>query len=361
MQYDDIHFNCQVIDSYNKPFNLIQSCRSSGKTTDLARKIIKAYDKEGAPSLILRRQIVDITEQYIDDFRKVINKFRDEDNQIEFYYHKGDMKAGICDIYTSMDDLKRKNNIFLRVIGLNAKKQRLKGGVLMNVRYILFDEFMIDMRKGEKYLPDEISRFEELYTTYLRESTKLRCYFLGNAYSYFSPYHAYFKLNPNDIHLGCLIVNNRCCFNLFKPSDELIEILKNNPLFDISDEYEQYALYGVPINDTKIKIEPKLPQFFKLFCVFNINGSHLGIYYDCANSGLGFSLYCMNIKWSDTYKRIAYTFDLRDVSSSCYIPTQSIIKTFYPIKRAMMSYNIAYNNINSSYTLEMIFSMLPSV
>lgn len=360
MKYDNIHFTCQVIDSYNKPFNLVQSCRSSGKTTDIFRKVYKAYKDNKHPSLVLRRQIVDITESYIDDIAKVINKFLD--NPIHFFYHKGDMKAGITDIYLSMDDLKNKTDVFLRIIGLNAKKQRLKGGVLMDVKYLVFDEFMIDLRHNEKYLPDEISRFEELYTTYNREAlTNIRCYFLGNAYSYYSPYHAYFKIDANKIKMGCVLTTSQCCFQLFKPSDELIELLKENPLFDVSDEYEQYALFGIPVNDNNIKLEPIQPQNFKLFNVFKINGVILGIFYNNGNYEKDFTFWVSPIKWSDDYKRIAFVFDLRDVSNASYIPTKSLLQTFIPIKKAMMQYKISYKDINASYTLEMIFSMLPSI
>ena len=45
MQYDDIHFNCNIIDGYNKTFNFIQSARSTGKTTDLFRKAYKFFNK----------------------------------------------------------------------------------------------------------------------------------------------------------------------------------------------------------------------------------------------------------------------------------------------------------------------------
>lgn len=361
-EYDDIHFNTMLIDSYNKPFNLIQSCRSSGKTTDVFKKVYKALQKDFSPSLVLRRQIVDITESYIDDISKVINKFLDDEEQIQFYYHKSDMKAGIVDVYLSMEDLKNKKHVFLRIIGLNAKKQRLKGGVLMNIRFLIFDEFMIDLRHNEKYLPDEISRFEEIYTTYLREAPKgIRCYFLGNAYSYYSPYHAYFKIDANKIKMGCIITTSKCAFQLFKPSEALIEILKNNPLYDVSDKYEAYALYGVPVNDTNIKIESVQPSNFKLFCVFKIDDVILGVYYNNENYEKDFIFWVSQIKWDSSYKRIAYAFDLRDVMQSAYIPTKNILQTFAPIKRAMMQYNIAYKDINASYQLETIFSLLPSI
>ena len=75
MKYDDIHFNCNIIDGYNKEFNFIQSARSTGKTTDIMRKSYKYRTKYQLATLILRRNIVDITELYLDDLCKVINTF----------------------------------------------------------------------------------------------------------------------------------------------------------------------------------------------------------------------------------------------------------------------------------------------
>ena len=232
----------------------------------------------------------------------------------------------------------------------------------MDVRYLIFDEFMIDLRNNEKYLPDELSRFEELYTTYNREAkTNIRCYFLGNAYSYYSPYHAYFKIDAKKIKMGCIIITNQACFQLFKPSDALIELLASNPLFDVNDEYEQYALYGIPVNDSKIKLDSLQPQNFKLFNVFKIAGTTLGIYYNNNNIDKNYMFWVSSIQWDDNYKRIAFVFDIKDVSSSAYLPTKSLINTFAPIKRAMMTYNIAYKDVNASYILEMIFSLLPTI
>lgn len=68
MYKDKIHYTPRRIDSYNKPFNFITSEREAGKTTSvIAFKLYKAWYHEHRPSIILRRNIVDITETYITD------------------------------------------------------------------------------------------------------------------------------------------------------------------------------------------------------------------------------------------------------------------------------------------------------
>lgn len=360
--YDNIHFIPDKIDSHNKAINIVQSCRSSGKTTSILKKITKAFTEKGQPSLILRRRIADITASYIEDMEKVINKFRGEDKQIKFFYCKGDIKSGIVDIYTSLLDMKNHTNVFLRVIGLSAPIMRLKGGVLNNVRYIMYDEFMIDVRSGEKWLPDEIKRFRELYTTYLREASEnIKVWLLGNSYSWYSPYHAWLKIKASDLSLGCLLVGSNYTFNLWKPSPELIELLKQNPMCDLDDKYEQYAIYGIPVNDQNINICNNLPRNFALFTVFRINDINLGIYVDNGNTdkNIDFTIYVKSIDWNPEYKRKAMAFNLQDMTSATFIPTKTILNLLLPIKRAMMEGSIAYQDIGDSYNLEMLYSVLP--
>lgn len=43
--------------------------------------------------------MADITEAYIQDAAKVLNKFLPEDQQIQFVFTKGDIKSGIVDVH----------------------------------------------------------------------------------------------------------------------------------------------------------------------------------------------------------------------------------------------------------------------
>lgn len=360
--FDNIHYNTEKADSYDKDINIVQSCRSSGKTTKIEKKIDTAYFKYGAPSLVLRRQVVDITESYIDDYLKVVNKFKPEGKKLQFYYNKGSMKEGVVDIFLSEEERKNRKNPYIRIIGLSAKMQKLKGGVLTNCCYLLFDEFAIDVRNKEKYLPDEIMRFKELYTTYRREALngRLKCWFLGNAYSLYSPYHNWLNIDVSKIEMGKIIVGSRYTYELFKPCPELIAQLKQNPLFDIDDRYEKYALYGIPINDEYIQLEPVMPRNFSLFSVFKIGDTLLGVYANNGNESKDFSLWCQELKeWKEDYRRKAMSFNISDMVNYTFIPSKQIVSMLYPIRRAMNNRDIYYKDIGASYILEMVYDCLP--
>lgn len=355
-KWDNLHINLDKLDSYKKPLNIIQSCRSSGKTTLLLKKIYKAYKLKKQPSIIIRRRISDLTESNIIDTMRVINKFSTE--QLQYYFKTSDIKSGIVEVYLSEEDLKKKTNPFLRFLALSAPMQRLKGGVLSNVRYILYDEFCINLKEKETYLQGEVSRFMELYTTYARESKHLTCYFSGNSYSYYSPYHSFFGIDAEKIKMGGYVVNEKCAYYLFKPSEELKAMIKKeNALMGLSSKYDSYALEGYAVNDSNIKIIKKQPINFALSYVFKIDDDFIYIY-----RGYGDNfVFWVDIKKENTTKKPVFTFDLYNVNEGATIPQRDIYNIFYPLKRAFMSYNVAFTNINAYYLLEIIYNTLPKI
>lgn len=72
---DDLHFDGREIDGHNKPFNFVVCEREAGKSVFLWKKIYNAFRKYGFPSIVYRRQIVDITEQYVEDTITLLEKF----------------------------------------------------------------------------------------------------------------------------------------------------------------------------------------------------------------------------------------------------------------------------------------------
>ena len=87
MKKDKIHYSPRRIDSYNKTWNFVVSEREAGKTTAIpATKIYKFWNAHNRPSIILRRQIVDITEPYILDLQDKINDCLPAKTQIKFAF-----------------------------------------------------------------------------------------------------------------------------------------------------------------------------------------------------------------------------------------------------------------------------------
>ena len=134
--------------------------------------LFHAFIYEGRPSLVLRRRIADITEVYLKDTEKVLNKFLPEDRQIQLVFRKGQIKDGVIDVHLgkagesySWQGIDRLP-VFFRAIGLSTPMSRIKSNVLANVKWIFFDEFICNLRIGERYLVYERFLIQEIYTTY---------------------------------------------------------------------------------------------------------------------------------------------------------------------------------------------------
>ena len=355
-KFDNIHIDLSKLDGYNKRFVFVQSPRSTGKSTIMCKKIYKAFKEENRPSLIIRRQIVDISEQYINDMEGVINKFLPDDEKIKFYYKSTSIKEGIIDIYINENDMKLHKNVFLRFTALSIKMVRLKGGFLKNIKYMFYDEYIIDVYNGEKYLPNEVIKFKELYNTYYRESPDLKAYFMGNIYSIFNPFHDWIKLDYNKIFDGCILSGDNWIYNKYEPTQELIDLLMKNPLYQDDPDYTNYALYGIAVNDLNKIIVANQPQNFKLAYLFKTNNKYIGVYRTGLYNQESYLYWAASIKWNPDYQRQAMCFDFGQLGINTFIPDRDLLMRLRPLKYAMQHRNIAFDNIATSYALEYIYS-----
>ena len=163
---DKIHMSWRPIDGLNKWLNFFMSPREPGKT-DVTwwEKIYCNWLKNKKPWGYLVRQSVEITEQMIDDIQdNVINKWSTQ--SVSFQYTKGSFKDGMCDV-------KINGELFFRVVSLSLPLRRLKLAKIPNIGGIFMDEYIIDPRTGEKYLPNEYFKIKELI---------ILCHFLFLAY-----------------------------------------------------------------------------------------------------------------------------------------------------------------------------------
>ena len=158
--WDDIHYNFRRLDAVEKQWRCVVSAREAGKTTAATIKKIWARFREGGTTLIVRRQVADITEAYILSFQFILNKF--VDNDIELTYNKGEIRTGFVLVYCNGD-------LMMGIAGLSMKAGRLKSLVLPRIKQLIFDEYIINPKWGEKYLVNEADKLKELYKTFNRE------------------------------------------------------------------------------------------------------------------------------------------------------------------------------------------------
>jgi len=365
---DDIHINLSSYLGYDTILLLLDSCRGTGKSFQADNLPYNQFKKKQYTTIFLKRRPVDITTGYILGIRDEINKFKSEDDQIQFYFRDGDRKEGIVDVYLTKEDLKAKDNVFIRIIALGISSDRIKNSKLKKVKYVIFDEYKIDTRDvRNKYLPNEFFKFQEFYSTYERFAPEgLRCLFLGNAYSDYSPYQEALGINPNEIKLGCLIRGKHgkytFTYTKYKPTEALMNKLIGDDPNILNDKYERFAILGEAINDENIMKYDHLPRNFVLRNVFKISDKYIGIYKingSQTDNDVNFMYYAQEIQWKPEYKRIAYVFELDDLTSGSILPSRALMEYLAPIKLAMNFRQIAFKDIGLYYSLQYAYNYIP--
>ena len=348
---DNIHYSTRKIDGYNLPFNFVISERELGKsTTIILDKIYKPFKERGETTIVIRRMVNHISEDYVEDFANIINKFTD-DNVI-FQYSKNALKDGIVTI-------KVDGKPFIRFIGLSKQIASIKSMMFPNLQAIVFDEFICNGRFGEKYLKDEATKFLEVYNTFRREGENMKCFFMGNPYSHFNPYFIYFNIPTGQIKRGSIISDKKqYVLECAEMSPELREwILKNNPLYQFDNSYTRYAFGGININDENILIREKRPENYSLHYLFRIESKYIGIYRNNDFTKIDKPYYYgtfIDIE-NISKKRDIYCFDFADLVDRTSLLSLDDKWRFEKLKSAMRNRMIEFNSIECYYLFEEIF------
>lgn len=367
MKTDNLHFNWAKTLTYNKIWNFCIGERESGKSVSSWLHIWKAYHYEKRPSIVLRRRQVDIIPAYIDDTETLLNKFLDK--KVQLLYLKGDLKNGVVDIKLGSADIDyttaqvKKLPVFIRIVALSIPMGRLKSFVLENVKYFFFDEFIINMRAGERYLKsDEHFLIQELYTTYNREAkTPIRILAAGNPYSVYTPIFSALGVETMKLKPGAFIVGPNYIVNCFQVPEELKKIiLEKNPMYQFDDAYKRYAFSGEAVNDANIKIYKSEPKGYKLKMVFKMGSEYISIHKGPRNTEKNFTFWACKHK-SDWLAKVSKNrkiicFNFRDMQENGTIKfNKDQLLDFYDIKYAMEQGVIAYNCVDAQYMLEELY------
>lgn len=353
MQYSNLYYSFRKIDGYNKDINIVISCREAGKSTDFwLNKSYRPFRKTGQTTLYLVRNVVEITEAFLTSIQdNIINKFTDDNVELE--YNKGAFKDGIVDI-------KIDGKLYCRILAMSIPLRRIKLSLLKDVAIVGMDEFIVNTRKGEKFLKGEAFIISEIYTTYKRErkdKTKpLKIYLMGNPYSLANPIFMWLKVDTNKLKLGKCYVGDNFVIDYYRLNDELrAKILKDNPLYEFDEEFKKYAFDGTAINDNNIKVG-KLPSNYNLRFVFRHEGKYIGIYQNNYWEDHQDRYYCDFIdKEVLSNQRTAYCFDFAELVNGCALLSSDDKNRFNRFKIAMRKRQITFSSISIYYLIEEIY------
>lgn len=225
--------------SYGAFLNFLIGERGVGKTYSLTKFVIKEFIKKGHEFAYIRRYKTELQKSAPKFFNAIIQ------NE-EFKGH----------------DLSVKGDTFLidnKVAGYSmtlSTAQNLKSTNFPKVKYIIFDEFIIESGQNH-YLRNEVDTFLGLIETVAR-MRDVKVFLLGNAVSVTNPYFLYFNLSlpyNNEIKTfkdGLILVQymQNIKYRLEKSKTKFGQLVKDT-------EYENYAINNQFINDNKYFIEKK--------------------------------------------------------------------------------------------------------
>ena len=157
-----------------------------GKSTVAWDKVYKQWKTYGRVSIVIRVLQADITEAFLDDIETTLNLFRTESDYVKEFYKKTTIKDGVVDVFLQEPNDNEKYN-FVRIVAANIKVRRFKSLAVPHPGIFMVDEFIPNLRIGEKWIPKYSLLINELYTTYARYAfldggRTLKRYWFGNTY-----------------------------------------------------------------------------------------------------------------------------------------------------------------------------------
>lgn len=259
-----IYYNYDRIISYDALLNILIGERGVGKTYGASKLVVKDFIKRGRQFVYLRRYKTELSKSSKKFFSELIKNNEFPEHQLEV-----------------------KGSTFLideQIAGYSmtlSTAQQLKGTNFTGVRYIIFDEFLIEEGQGH-YLKNEVLSFLGLIESVARMH-EVKVFMLANAVSEINPYFLFFDLT--------LPYNND--IKLFKDNLILLQYMRNEAYREAKKQtkfgkliagtdYEDYAVNNKFYDDNKNFIEKKSGKA-KFSFSFIYKGNTLGIWIDYDN------------------------------------------------------------------------------
>ena len=172
-----MYYDLSKIISYQSFLNFLIGARGVGKTYSVTKFVINQFIKKGEEFAYIRRYKTELQKSAPKFFNAVkVNN--------EFPKHKLETKG-------------EKFYIDDKIAGYNmslSTAQNMKSSNFPNVKYIIFDEFIIEASGGGHYLPNEVETFLSLVESIAR-MRDVRVFLLANAVTVTNPYFLYFDLS----------------------------------------------------------------------------------------------------------------------------------------------------------------------
>lgn len=255
------YYNYDRIISYNALLNIIVGPRGIGKSFGATDFVTNQFIKKGDQFVYLRRYKTELSKSAKSFFSALINEEKYPKHSLEV---KG--------LNFRIDE---------KIAGYGmtlSTAQQLKSTNFPKVKYIIFDEFLIEPGQGH-YLKNEVLAFLGLIETIAR-TRNIRVFMLGNSVTELNPYFLFFDISipyNNDIKLykdGMILLQY--------VSNSQFQHAKKDTRFGklvAGTDYEDYAIENKFIDESKLFIEHKTGNSKFIFS-FIYKGSTYGVWID---------------------------------------------------------------------------------
>lgn len=151
---------------------------------------------------------------------------------------------------------------------------------------------------------------------------------------------------------GTIVTGEDWAVENYELKPELVERIKRtNPFYNKNDEYTNYALRGVAVNDLNIRLG-KLLNGFVLKFVVDVEGDRIAIYKNQSTNihTIDNTYYCCKNP-PDNANKDVYCFDFSDLANGNILYNRSDNISFDLFKRAMRNNWVTFDTIGTYYKI----------
>lgn len=263
------------------PLNLLKGQRGVGKTFFYKKRGITRGYKDGKKFVWLRRYETEIDTKFRNDFladiikaaNDPLSEFSDADRKL-FHAPEYSLKNG--DI-----TFNGKHVGYYRAL---SKQAQNKSTSFHDVDDLYFDEYLIMPGSNLHYIPDEYSKFLELYSTIARTRPGFHAYLIGNNMSWADPYTLALRIKPTKDRFTKIKnpANNKTIALLEMYTDrQFADALYKTAFGQLvqGTQYGNYAIENESLTDNEDFIAQRSPTSYFRFAL-RYNGIYYGFWLD---------------------------------------------------------------------------------
>ena len=253
--------------SHNAFINFVMSPRGNGKSYSAKKLIIKNYLKNGSQAVYTRRTKVEIDEVKDTYWNDIREEYPDLDFKIEGYigYINGDEVVHFIPLSTSTNK---------------------KSASYPEVKWIIFDEYIITKTTYNRYLKNEMTLLLDLIETVGRDRN-IRVLIMANSVSFVNPLFSFFDIVPKEGQRFSKYKDGLICVEQFT-SHVFMEEKKKTPFGRLIEgtNYSKYAIENEVLEDTNDFIKEREGAKYKFLACFKYEDFKIGVWENLENNEL---------------------------------------------------------------------------